>query len=205
MPEEPAVGDADAAAMLGAKLIEASGMDAAALLAALDANRDAVIAALQGGGTVDAAALSTDVVTATLSNALKVAQVELSQFRARDKAAADAKVAAEIGAEVETLIKAGKVLPSKRAEMVALGRKAPAQFRALTAVLAPGAEFPAGAEASALAPIVTDPTAATAPLDMSDPRVVSLSAALDRAGVKDTAIRERQIRASLARTNPSAG
>ncbi len=188
-------------ALMG-KLAAATGLDEAGLLAALETNLDAVVAALVAGAAPapgEAAALGNDVVTSALRTTLEATQRELTAYRKRDKDAADAKLAKEIDAEVDALVASGKILPAKRAETIALGRKSPAQFRALSQVLAPNSAFPAGAEASAHTPPRSESQSLTETvIDIANPRVVQLNAALDQMKVTDPERRSRFIRNALS-------
>lgn len=166
MPDEapaPAQVD-DAGKMLAARLMEATGMDAAALLAALDAKLESVVAALKGEAPAtapapaaapaapaavtpasDVAALTAQVTA--LSANLAAREAELAPLRA-----AAAKVADDaLVAEVDAGVKAGKVAPSARAEFVKLAREAPTAFRAILAAM-PATTVLAPSTAPALAP-----------------------------------------------------
>lgn len=176
-----------------AKLAEALGMDEAAAMAALEANLDAVAALLKGeGAPMDGAALSATPTVKALSDSLAHAHRRLAAYEAQERKA----VEAQLEAEVEALVTAGKIHPAKRSEIRALAVKSPAQFRALAAALAP--VYPVGAEASAVAPTASESMSLTETvINEKDPRVVALNAEFDRAGVKDKAIRERHIRLAI--------
>jgi phage I-like protein len=150
MPEEtpaPAAQVDDAGKMLVARLLEATGMDAAALLAALDAKLPAVIAALKGEAEVEveasavpaapaAVAPASDVAALTaqltaLSAQLAARESELKPLRESAVKAADAALVGEVDAAVA----AGKIHPSAREQFVKLARETPTAFRALTAAL----------------------------------------------------------------------
>jgi hypothetical protein len=80
----------------------------------------------------------------------------------------------------------------------ALARTAREQFRALTATLP--RVVPMGREATATATASSNATAlGDTILDMTDPRVVALTAAMDRAGVQDSKIRATRIREALGK------
>lgn len=155
MDEEmpPAAQVDDAGKMLAARLMEATGLDAAALLAALDSKLEAVVSALKGEAPASApppaapaaVAPASDVAALTaqvtaLSANLAAREAELAPLRAAAAKAADDALVAEVDAGV----KAGKVAPSARAEFVKLARETPTAFRAIlaampaTTVLAPG-------------------------------------------------------------------
>lgn len=191
---------ADAGAMVAEKLMAATGMDAAALMAALDANMDAVVAALMGSGPMPAALTDSNVVKA-LSETLAATKQRLAKYEAQEKAARDRA----LDAEVDALVQAGKVLPAHRSTWRALAQSSPAQFRTLSETLP--VVVPTGREASATPGPKSEPTGLDeSVIDMTDPRVVALSEAMDRFGVKDAAIRARRIREALAKnTHRSAG
>lgn len=149
----PAAQVDDAGKMLAARLMEATGLDAAALLAALDSKLEAVVSALKGEAPASApppaapaaVAPASDVAALTaqvtaLSANLAAREAELAPLRAAAAKAADDALVAEVDAGV----KAGKVAPSARAEFVKLARETPTAFRAILAamraatVLAPG-------------------------------------------------------------------
>lgn len=142
----------DAGKMLAARLMEATGLDAAALLAALDANLAAVAAALKGktevevepeappapAATAPASTPASDASTAALSAqvAALTAQVAAHQAElAPLREAAKAKADADLVGEVDAAVKAGKVHPAARESFVKLARDNPASFRALAATL----------------------------------------------------------------------
>jgi phage I-like protein len=145
-PAAPANMD-DAGKMFMARLMEVCDMDAAACLAALDANIEAVAAAMKGGKgeapasvappaapaaiapASDVAALTAQVTA--LSANLAAREAELAPLRASAAKAADDALVAEVDAGV----KAGKVAPSARAEFVKLARETPTAFRAILAAM----------------------------------------------------------------------
>jgi phage I-like protein len=146
MPEEtpPAAQVDDAGKMLAARLMEATGLDAAALLAALDAHLEHVVAVLKGEAPASVAppaapaaiAPASDVAALTaqvtaLSANLAAREAELAPLRASAAKAADDALVAEVDAGV----RAGKVAPSARAEFVKLARETPTAFRAILAAM----------------------------------------------------------------------
>lgn len=138
---------ADAGAMMVARLVEATGMDAAALLAAMNSNLDAVAAALKGAPPAaapmaDTAALSVRL----LSDQLSAVKGRLAKYEAAE---AESKARA-LSAEVDGLVSSGRILPSARDQWIALAKRDLEGFRALTATLP--VVVPMGREASALTP-----------------------------------------------------
>lgn len=144
MPDEaPAAQTTDAGAMIAARLMEAGGFaDAAALLAALDQNLEAVVGALKGS-TAQAGEAAAAAAAAPAPDAALVAEVaalrkqvtsmstELTGYRDDASKRADTALVAEVDAAVS----AGKIHPASRDEFIALARKAPENFRALAAKL----------------------------------------------------------------------
>jgi phage I-like protein len=165
--------NADGAAMAGAKLIEASGLDGAAVLAALETNLDAVVAALRGsGGQVS------DLTAAAAGSTISALSARIAVFEKRDADAAKAKRDADAVAlkaariaEVDSLVTDGKILPSQVEVFRDLAEKAPAQYRALTASLPKGAAFPAGVD-PVLATPDTNPRIVA--IDETSPNVIAL-------------------------------
>ena len=157
MDENAAPAD-DAAKMLAARLMEVTGLDAAALLAALDASKDAIAAAFAGKAEVEIEApmaapaapaatpapapppaalhapTSPDAVALTV-DAMKaeLAALRLELAPLREQAAKNAD-AALVG-EVDAAIAAGKVHPAAKTHYVTLARSNPAAWRALSAGL----------------------------------------------------------------------
>ena len=160
-----------------AALMERTGLASDALQAALLANVDAIVSLLTGDPTMAAsAALTRDLAVDSLRTSLVTLTKEVNGYKAEAAKVANARL--EI--EVDALIKAGKIHPSKKAETVALARKAPAEFRALSSMLS--VSLPTTPHAAALtAPTPTSegPIACTLPLD--HPKVVTLSAMLTAA------------------------
>ena len=192
----PAVdqGQQDAAQMVLGKLTSSTGMDAAAIMAALDQNLDAVLAALMGAAAPSAADTASSLSVRLLSQQLGAVRERLAAFEAAEKAATEKA----LDAEVDALVKDGRILPASRDQWRALARSARDQFRALSAtlprVVPVGVEAAAGETASSNAVALGDSV-----LDMTDPRVVALAAAMDRAGVKDSKIRAARIREALGK------
>lgn len=124
--EAAATEDMDAAAMINTKIAELTGLDNAAILASLEANADGIKAAFLGGdgGT---ASLSADVKDQTIA--------ALSRELATHRAEAAKRADAALVAEVDALAAEGKVLPSAKPQMLALARRAPAEFRKLASAL----------------------------------------------------------------------
>ena len=192
----PAVdqGQQDAAQMILGKLTSSTGMDAAAIMAALDQNLDAVLAALMGAAAPSAADTASSLSVRLLSQQLGAVRERLAAFEAAEKVATEKA----LDAEVDALVKDGRILPASRDQWRALARSARDQFRALSAtlprVVPVGVEAAAGETASSNAVALGDTV-----LDMTDPRVVALTAAMDRAGVKDSKIRAARIREALGK------
>lgn len=184
----PAADDvADAGAMVASRLMEASGLDEAGLLAAVETNLDAIVAALQGAGAAsDALPMSVKLLTDSLGRA----SAELKRYRDREKADASK----ELDAEIDALITAGKVLPGSRGEYRTLATKDLKTFRALAAKLpqvVPVGDEAGGIEAPAASQLDNV-------INMADPRVRALSESMDRMGVKDPERRARFIRNALS-------
>jgi len=163
-----AAADGDTAAMVLTKLAELTGLDNASLIASLDANADQITAAFLGGdgGAIPYSALAakSDVQSATIAKL----STELESFRTADaKRADDALVS-----EVESLVACGKVLPAHKGKWLALGRKAPQEFRAMSSTLSP--VVPMGREAPKDAP-ATLSSGTDAEPDKSHPRYAVLS------------------------------
>lgn len=187
-------GQQDAAQMILGKLTSSTGMDAAAIMAALDQNLDAVLAALMGAAAPSAADTASSLSVRLLSQQLGAVRERLAAFEAAEKAATEKA----LDAEVDALVKDGRILPASRDQWRALARSAKDQFRALSStlprVVPVGVEAAAGETASSNATALGDTV-----LDMTDPRVVALTVAMDRAGVKDSKIRAARIREALGK------
>jgi phage I-like protein len=166
--ESGAESSQDAAAMLLTKLAELTGLDTASLMASLDANSEQIVAAFQGanGGAMPYSALSAK---ATAQEAV-IAELtrEVGAYRSEQAKRADA----ELVAEVEAHIAAGRILPGSRESFVALARKAPAEFRALAKSLP--VRVPLAKEAPVVAPTSSSSSLAAANIDASHPRYVEL-------------------------------
>ena len=169
MPEDmpPPAQTEDAAAMLAARLMEATGLDAAGLLAALDANLAAIVAALKGEAAPEmeievapAAApaatpppapaavapasvtLSADPTVAALQATVAALQATVNQQNADLaplRAQAAERAATALDAEVDQAIACGKIHPAQRAHYVNLARNHTAAWRVLSAEIKPGA------------------------------------------------------------------
>lgn len=156
----------DAGAMLAARLMEATGIaDVAALLAAMDANLPAVVAALKGAKAeveVEApmaaptapAVPASDVAALTAQVAALTTQVksQADELRPLREAAAHAADVALV-AEVEAAVSAGKIHPAAREQFTALARANPSSFRSLAAALP--ASLPQGPGS---APVIVPPS-----------------------------------------------
>jgi phage I-like protein len=167
-PPPAVAANADAATMVGAKLVEATGLEASALLAALETNLDAVVSAIRGTGgqiadlTAQAAASGVAALTARLASL------------APDPAKAAADREAAIAAEVDALVADGSILPGSVQVWRDLAAKAPANYRALKDALPKGAAFPTGRD-----PVLSKPDAnlhRPAPVDETRPEVRALRA-----------------------------
>lgn len=178
-----------------ARLLEASGMDEASLMAAIEANLEAVLAALKGEkpaaemaeGAATAAA-ETAALKAALSDAkrkLDVATTELAALKptVRELAEKNAKREADDAAkarqvrlsQIDLLIKSGQISEGSKAAYVALGDKDPAAFaESIKDFRTDVAGVPFGAEASAAADprVGSDPS--TVRLNDRDPGVIAL-------------------------------
>ena len=184
----------DAAEMVMGKLTSATGMDAAAIMAALDQNLDAVLAALMGAAAPSAADTASSLSVRLLSQQLGAVKERLAGYEKAERAAADRA----LDLEVDALVQDGRILPASREQWRTLARTARDQFRALSATLP--RVVPMGREATATATASSNATAlGDTILDMTDPRVVALTAAMDRAGVQDSKIRATRIREALGK------
>lgn len=149
MPEDappPAAQADDAGKMLAARLMEATGMDAAALLAALDAKLESVVAALKGeapasvppapAAVAPATAPASDVAALTASVAALTASVNAKEAELIPLRAAAAKLVDDgLVAEVDAGVRAGKIPPPAREHFVKLARETPTSFRAILAAM----------------------------------------------------------------------
>lgn len=184
----------DAAEMVMGKLTSATGMDAAAIMAALDTNLDAVLAALMGAAAPSAADTASSLSVRLLSQQLGAVKERLAGYEKAERAATERA----LDLEVDALVQDGKILPASREQWRTLARTAREQFRALSATLP--RVVPMGREATATATASSNSTAlGDSILDMTDPRVVALTAAMDRAGVQDSKIRATRIREALGK------
>jgi len=184
----------DAAEMIVGKLTSATGMDAAAIMAALDTNLDAVLAALMGSAAPSAADTASSLSVRLLSQQLGAVKERLAGYEKAERAATERA----LDLEVDALVQDGKILPASREQWRTLARTAREQFRALTSTLP--RVVPMGREATATATASSNATAlGDTILDMTDPRVVALTAAMDRAGVQDSKIRATRIREALGK------
>jgi phage I-like protein len=187
-------GAQDAAEMIMGKLTSATGMDASAIMAALDQNLDAVLAALMGAAAPSAADTASSLSVRLLSQQLGAVKERLAGYEKAERAAADRA----LDLEVDALVQDGRILPASREQWRTLARTARDQFRALSATLP--RVVPMGREATATATASSNATAlGDTILDMTDPRVVALTAAMDRAGVQDSKIRATRIREALGK------
>jgi phage I-like protein len=179
------------------RLMTATGLDEAGLMAAIDANFDAVVALLKGEApemAPAAMALSRDTVVKALTDSLGQARKRLAQYEAVERKREESK----IDGEVEALVAQGKIHPSKKAEIRALAVKTPSAFRALTAALVP--VYPTGKHASAITPSTPESQIlGETVIDQKDPRVVALNASLEAIGIKDPKIRETKIREAISK------
>ncbi len=176
MPMEEPAPAADVDMDVDAKLMEATGLDDAGLVAALMANFDAIVALLTGATTAAASVgLTKDLAVKALSTQLVEAQRKLNVYATAEKAA----LSKSLDGEVELLIKEGKLHPAGRAEVIALARKSPAEFRALAKILKPS--LPVDLHATALTPPVGGSEHVEVPtaLPADHPKVVELTRQLD--------------------------
>lgn len=189
----PPPGDAteSGASMFFASLMEATGLDEAGLLAALDANKDAIVSMLSSGSSDISAAARSPLVTA-LSAQLAEAKAKLKGYEDKEAAAEAATLDAQADADVDAVIAAGKILPAQKATWRSLARADRPRFVELTKDLP--AVVKLGREASAI-PAPLEKTLDV--LDEKDPRIVEHVAALNRAGVKDPAIRKKHLTAVI--------
>lgn len=195
----------DVGAMLIAKLTEATGMDAAAIMSALEANLDAVVAALGGAGGAPA----DETAMAALKSTVRALSQRVAEYDA-ERAATKAKIAAEqaaarkvaLTAEVEALVTAGRLLPSQREKWVALAHKNEATFRELSAELP--VVVPYGREASAHTPAAGSATSLELVIDDSKPEVIALRNSLANFGIRDRAAQDTAIRRQM-QTKHTAG
>lgn len=121
-----------AGSMVLTKLLDATGMDEAALVAALESNLDAVVAAL-GGAPASGMPSDSDAVTASraLSARLEASDAKVRKLEARiaefEKADAE-KREAETKARIDEAIKSGHILETARATFTELARTSPKLF-----------------------------------------------------------------------------
>jgi hypothetical protein len=151
--------DADAGAMLLAKLTAAlPGMDAAAILAALDAKLDQVASLLKSDATSpgDSATLTdaAQVTIQSLSERLKAFEDREAKRLASEKATAEAARKVALTARVDALINGGRLLSAGRDKMIALAVRDESAFADLESSLA--TTPPLGAHASATTSIALD-------------------------------------------------
>jgi phage I-like protein len=180
LPTEPEAAPADPFA----KLAEAVGVDAAGLAEKIMANFDAVVSLLMGSGEAAmSAALTKDLAVGALKSQVTELQRKLNVYETAEKAA----LSKALEAEVDTLVKTGRLHPAAKAQTLALARTNPKGFRDLAAVLQP--TLPLGAHASAIAPAPGGGEALDQDghLPVTHPRVVALSKALDDMKVKPEA------------------
>lgn len=190
----------DAGAMLLAKLTELTGLDAAAIMSALEANRDAIVAAISGGGAATA-----ELAVTALSRSLSDARTRLATYEKRE---AEARTRA-VNAEVDELVASGKVLPGDKAaiaEWRALAHADLTRFRSLSARLPQ--VVPVGRAASGATPPKSagDSLSDTPTIVDSDPRVVALRTQWKRnfPQLDDAAI-DRAVKRALTASARSAG
>lgn len=127
------------------KLMEATGLDLVTLVQKLTDNWDAVVALLTGDTSMAAsAALSRDLTVSALTTSLREMGKELNKLQTAEVA----RNHATMDVEVDALVTTGRLHPSKKAEMVALARKSPVEFRAVAGLLVP--HLPVNAHAVAL-------------------------------------------------------
>lgn len=205
VPVEVPAESVDGAAMVLTKLTELTGLDNVALLASIDANADAVKQAILG--SAPAAALSADIKDQTIAALSR----EVHGYRVE----AAKRAEAELAGEVDSLVKAGKALPSQRAQMLALAKASPTQFRALAStmpVIVPmGRDVPPEVPPTASAELAAS-EADTIP--KTDARYVELAkvyegAAWSRHLPRNPELRaaaiDRLVRADLKRAQPISG
>jgi phage I-like protein len=167
-----------------AKLAEAVGVDAAGLAEKIMANFDAVVSLLMGGGEAAmSAALTKDIAIGAFKSQVTELQRKLNVYETAEKVA----LGKALEAEVDTLVKTGRLHPAAKAQTLALARTNPKGFRDLAAVLQP--TLPVGAHASAIAPAPGGGEALDQDghLPVTHPRVVALAKALDDMKVKPEA------------------
>lgn len=186
---------AQAAGALAARLVEASGMDATSVLAALEANLGAVVAALKGEIAAgdkpkdEPAMAATEAALKETTRKLALAETKLAaleptvkslsdRLAIRDKADDDAARALR-ERTVDTLVKSKQIPEAARAAFVALGDKDKDAFaEQLKSFRVDLSDVPLGREASAQAD-----SRQSAELDEKDPRVIALRQEFARKGM----------------------
>ena len=216
-PPMPTAMDPDMDAMTDAamaKVMAATGLDDAGLAAAIEANLDALVSLLMGtAATMDpnmpvAPAMSRDLMVKTLTTRLTAATKELNEHRAKERTALEVALTSE----VEALVTTGRVEPKDRKEWLALAKRSPSEFRAMSKLL-PAGRTPVGRHATALpAPIAGSETLGESVLlDPKDANVIALTREIEAgrkaaglAPAKEPLVQhEKQIRAGLARLTKS--
>lgn len=172
---------ADAGAMIGSKLTEATGLEPAALLAAIESNLDAVVSAIKGSAG-QAAELS----QAALTKQVAALSARLSVYEKRE---ADAE-RAKLEGEVKAMLADGKILPDAEPEWRALAQKDARTFRSLAAKLPRSAAFPAGRDGSLAGVDKTAGADLDAPVDETNPQVVALKRSLTLMGASEETVRK---------------
>lgn len=200
----PEATPSDAGAMMLAKLTEATGLDAAGIMSALEANLDAVVAALGGGGGAPDETAMAALKSTVRALSARVAEYDAERAALKAKADAEREAARKVAltAEVEALVTAGKLLPSQREKWVALAHKSEPTFRELAADLA--VVVPYGRDATAHTPAAGSATSLELVIDDSKPEVVALRHSLANFGIKDRAAQDTAIRRQMQTTKATA-
>lgn len=173
MPTDDVDNDVDS------RLMAATGLDEAGLAAKIDECFDAVVAVLMGQAAPTA--LSRDVEITQLRASNVTLTKENNQFRALTAKAADAAIVAEVDASIGV-----KFTPDHKPALLALARKAPAEFRDLAARM-PTLSL-TKPHASALPPPTTGSENTAGGLPESHPRVVAHREALTAIGLSKDVI-----------------
>ncbi len=128
LAEAPPVDEPVASSSAMDALMQATGLDAAALDAAIMNALDAIVALLSGGGEMAATtALAKDLTLETLKEQVVALSGEVSRFRKSDEQSALDDVAAAASD--------GRILPAQRANWITLAKSAPAACRTAVAGL----------------------------------------------------------------------
>lgn len=190
-------GDAATAALQ--PLMQDTGMDMAALAAAIMEKRAEIAALLVGDAAPEQAPLSDEVKALKLQVKTGAASIRSLTARAETaEKALDERRRKDAEGDVDTLVREGKILDSLKDDYVSLALSNRPQFDRITASLPQ--VVPVGDHAASTAPEKTD---SAAPIDETDELVISLRRTLTGAKVK-RAEQDRIIRQRIAAKREAA-